>query len=750
MTSPPILSSWSFEPLAAIGLSLIALIYWRGWRRLSRQAPNRFPIERLWAFFTGLGAIYFALASPFDAFDRWLLIFHMIQHLFLTMIAPPLLLLGAPFLPILSGLPRHVARTALGPFLTDPFLQCLGRFLVHPLFAGPVFMLSNLIWHVPALYELALRSGNWHKFEHACFLLTAILFWWPVIQPWPYRPVWPSWAMIPYLLLADLQNTALGAFFSFSESVIYPAYANAPRIFQIPVLNDQTGAGALMWVAGSIFFLVPAGLLAMQYLAPAQVNSAPARRSLQTLPKRPPFDLLNFLIIGRLLRWPYFRRTMQTTLFLLAIAIVIDGFWGPQVAPMNLAGVLPWTHWRAFTVIGLLVAGNLFCMACPFTLARDLGRKIFPATHQWPRILRSKWAAAGLLVVFFWAYEAFDLWKSPASTAFIILGYFTAAILIDGFFKNASFCKYVCPIGQFHFVSSLTSPFEIRIREADVCASCRTHDCIQGNETQRGCELLLFQPRKAGNMDCTFCLDCIKACPHDNVGIRPVIPGRDIVHDPQRSSVGQFSRRPDIALLLLVIVSAAFVNAAGMIAPVSRWEESLRFNFGPLITSAIMIGLFLCALVLIPILLACCCAGVGCYFAGVQKKWPDVARGFSAALVPLGFSMWLSHFLFHFLTATHTPLPIFQRIAKDLGFSKSPPQWNVPSLAFANLPALQILILNAGCLLSLWILWQKSKNLSQTKAGSLFTPWAIVTLALYTLGIWITFQPMGMRGTFMP
>ncbi len=134
--------------------------------------------------------------------------------------------------------------------------------------------------------------------------------------------------------------------------------------------------------------------------------------------------------------------------------------------------------------------------------------------------------AVALIVLYLWSYEAFDLWDKPAATAWIIVGYFLAALVIDGFFRGASFCKYVCPIGQFHFVQSLASPLEIKIRQPDVCASCRTFDCIKGNEDQRGCELKLFQPRKSGNMDCTFCLGLRKSlsarqCRHYRHDARP-------------------------------------------------------------------------------------------------------------------------------------------------------------------------------------------------------------------------------------
>jgi len=743
-----VLFSWRFEPLPTGALLVAALLYWRGWKRLSTRLPGRFPVERLWAFLAGLAAVYLAIASPLDAFAGWLLTVHMVQHLLLTMVAPPLILLGNPLLPVLSGLPRGVAGTALGPFLTDPPLHRFGRFLVHPLFAGPLFLLSNVIWHTPDLYDLALRSPGWHLAEHACFLSTALLFWWPVIQPWPMRPAWPRWAMIPYLLAADLQNTALSAFLSFYEGVLYPTYAVAPRISNLTAADDQAAAGAVMWVPGSMVFLLPVAIIVIRYLSPQRKHRQPLREIApkETTPRRP-FDLLLAPVIGPILRWRPFRPTMQSLLFLTALAVVADGLFGPQVPVMNLGGVLPWTYWRGLTVVALLVAGNLFCMACPFMFSRDLGRRIFPASGRWPRLLRSKWPAVGLLAAFFWAYEFFHLWNSPWWTAWIVLAYFTGAVLVDGFFRGAGFCKYLCPIGQFHFVASLSSPLEVRVREPDVCSRCETHDCLRGNAFRRGCELRLFQPRKSGNMDCTFCLDCIKACPRDNVGIIAVPPGRDLLNDPRRSSVWQYARRPDLAALVLVFVFAAFANSGGMVVPVLRWEESLRDSLGTPAATVFTTVLFFGVVLLLPALLAAACAFLGTRLADISGRWREVACGFSVALAPLGFGMWLAHFVFHLLAGSHTAWPVFQRIAGDLGATKALPQWNVPSLAFAGLPGLQILLLNAGCLLSLWILWRKSKSLSSLRPGLLFLPWLLLAVALYTVGIWIIFQPMEMRGT---
>src|SRR5262249_25444426 len=189
---------------------------------------------------------------------------HMIQHLLLLMVAPPLILYGAPYLPLLRGLPPRVLKHGVGPFLISPGWQRFARTLTHPLVCWLAFTLTSLTWHVPAFYELALRSRFWHEVEPLCFLGSALLFWWPVVQPWPSREQWPRWAMIPYLFLADVQNTALAAFLIFCDRVVYPSYAAAPRLWNLSPLEDQAAAGAVMWVSGSVAYLIPLGLVTIQ------------------------------------------------------------------------------------------------------------------------------------------------------------------------------------------------------------------------------------------------------------------------------------------------------------------------------------------------------------------------------------------------------------------------------------------------------------------------------------------------------
>src|SRR5438128_1736894 len=329
-----VFSSWNLDPWLLFPALVIGLLYARGWRRQYKRAPDRFGFPHLVSFYAGLTAVLFALVSPLDTFAGWLLTVHMIQHLLLMMVAPPLLLYGAPYLPLLFGLPRDFLRDGLRPFLASPTLRKVGQFIVHPIFSLSAFVFTNTAWHLPAMYELALRSPTWHQVEHVCFLTTALLFWWPIIQPYPWVAHTQRWLIVPYLFLADIQNTALSAFLIFCERVLYPTYRIVPRITSLTPLDDQAAAGAIMWVAGSIFFLVPVGLITMQLLS-TQRRVVSRNHSVRSQPfasqRRQPaghgrsrtgtLDLLRVPLLGRILGWPHLRRFAQLITFLLAALV---------------------------------------------------------------------------------------------------------------------------------------------------------------------------------------------------------------------------------------------------------------------------------------------------------------------------------------------------------------------------------------------------------------------------------------------
>jgi cytochrome c oxidase assembly factor CtaG len=780
------LRSWPFDPWLLAALGLAAGLYLRGWLILHRRNPQRWPAGHCYTFLGGLAAVYLALASPIEPFATLLLQVHMLQHVLLMMAAPPLLWLGAPLFPVLRGLPQPLRTYWVAPLFRSPLLRAFFGRLTHPAVALTLFVATNWLWHTPAAYELALGSSGWHYLQHACFLGTGLLFWYPVVRPYPSHPRWSPWLLLPYLILADLQNTVLAALLTFSSHVVYPHYLQVPRLGGISAMEDQSAAGVLMWVPGSLVFLLPVFVIGFRLLYASEddkvtrrqgdevterestcsrialplVSSAPASVTLSPchLVTLSGFDLLHVPLLGRFLKWRHARLAMQLPLVAVAAVLILDGLRGPQVGPMNLAGVLPWIHWRGLLILSLLAAGNFFCMACPFLVPRTLARRWLPTGRSWPRWLRSKWLAVVLLALFLWAYEAFSLWDSPWWTAWLALGYFALAFVIDGFFRGAAFCKYVCPIGQFNFVQSLVSPLEVKVRDPEVCAGCRTKDCIRGRAGIPGCELHLFQPRKAGNMDCTFCLDCIHACPHDNVGIPARPPGADLWHDAPRSGVGRLGKRPDLAVLVLVLVFGAFANAAGMVGPVLECRDWLGSLLGlgaltqPRLQLLVTSLFYFLALLVLPLLAVGSAAVLSRRWGRLTASWIEVATRYSFTLVPLGFSMWLAHYSFHFLTSYDTVAPTTQRFFADLGWpALGQPHWVAACCrpVVDWLPRLEVLFLDLGLLLSLYagfrIAVVQSPRLSQALWA--LAPWALLMTALFAAGIWLVFQPMQMRGT---
>jgi putative membrane protein len=284
-----ILQSWSAPLGVDLALCVTLLVYARGWFRLRSVIPNLISLRRFAAFIAGIVFVWIAIGSRLNAFDDALLTVHMVQHLLLMSIAPPLILLGAPQLPLLHGLPRSFACGVVSPILRSGPVKRAGHLIAYPAFCWLAAALALIGWHVPAVFQLALRWNWLHEIEHACFLGAGLLFWWPVIQPWPSVARWQRWSIPLYLFCATLPCDALSAFLAFCDRVVYSSYLSAPRVFDWSPLEDQQFAAALMWVSVTIILVVPAVIITMQILAPDEART-PARQSVGTR---------RLLIIGR-------------------------------------------------------------------------------------------------------------------------------------------------------------------------------------------------------------------------------------------------------------------------------------------------------------------------------------------------------------------------------------------------------------------------------------------------------------------
>jgi cytochrome c oxidase assembly factor CtaG len=269
-----IFEEWSPPVFLTVMVLLSAIVYTRGWFAIRKTRPAQFSPLRLASFLSGLAVLWLAIGSPMDGFADALLSAHMVEHLLLMSFVPPLLLLGNPQVPMLRGLPRILTVHLLGPLFRIKTLRSLGRFLTRPIVAWLAMNLIFLGWHVPSAYDFALENEHWHDFEHICFLGSSILFWWPLIRPWPTSARYPGWIMLPYLVGADIVNTALSAFLAFCDRPVYTYYLREPNPFGISPVADQEAGAVIMWVLGSLVFLIPAIVITIRLL---EQNSKPRR-----------------------------------------------------------------------------------------------------------------------------------------------------------------------------------------------------------------------------------------------------------------------------------------------------------------------------------------------------------------------------------------------------------------------------------------------------------------------------------------
>lgn len=239
---------WNWEPQLLIGLACQAGAYLACTGPLRRFFPGSaaVPLTQVYTFVLGVLTLFIALVSPLDILgDRSLLTAHMIQHLLLTLVAPPLLLLGTP-------------RWLLRPIVSLPYLRRISlpiaRALTHPATALVLFNAVYCIWHIPRYYEAALENQTIHILEHVMFFGTAVLTWMPVFSPLDELPALPQSGQVLYLFFESVPPTLVGAMITFSKAPLYLTYARAPRLFGTTVMEDQTLGGLTMWVPGGLIF----------------------------------------------------------------------------------------------------------------------------------------------------------------------------------------------------------------------------------------------------------------------------------------------------------------------------------------------------------------------------------------------------------------------------------------------------------------------------------------------------------------
>lgn len=486
------------------------------------------------------------------------------------------------------------------------------------------------------------------------------------------------------------------------------------------------------------------------------------------------FDLLRLPGLRRLARFKYARLLFQLPLLLLAVMVIVDGLTGRQIAPRNVATTTVWLHYRGLVVVALALFGNAFCAACPLMLTRGASnwlRRRLPRTLDWPATLKSKWFVLGLMFLYFFAYERFDLWASPWLTAWLAIGYFGAALSVDALFKPGTFCKYVCPLGNFNFVYSSLSPTQIAAVDPDVCRRCEHKPCLHGRTTAEaasseddrslafiplseitspngtgrfpGCETDLFVPSIVSNMDCTYCLNCVRACPYDNVALVLRPPGSELGKSP-------WARRGRLAVTALAVALSVWgaFNAFAMVGSYYDLAEWLSVATGSSSESLILALIFL-AMTAAGVLAIVAASLTADRLGGVRSGPRAAFERWGYVFVASGFGFWGAHYLFHALTGALSIVPVMQHFFEFRGFAIDP-NWRLAQVVpSAWLFPLQAAVSGASALLA--ALYAARIAVRDFGRRGVLALWPVLLLVIIIAGLQVALwaQPMEMRGTLM-
>ncbi len=272
---PGLVFGWSFEPLVAVPLLAAALVWAAAVRRVNAAHPaNPVPRLRSVAFFAGLGAVAIALLSGIERYDTVLFSVHMVQHILLTLVAPPLLALAAPITLLLRVATPAVRHRWILPVLHSRLV----RVLAFPVVAGVVFAAVMWASHFSPLFDRALEDPLVHDLEHALFLGAGLLFWWPALaqDPAPWRMTHPVRALYVFLQLP--QNTFLAVALLSAATPLYPHYATLARSWGPTPLADQQLAAGLMWFLGDLVFLAAILAIVARWIRHEEASAAHADR----------------------------------------------------------------------------------------------------------------------------------------------------------------------------------------------------------------------------------------------------------------------------------------------------------------------------------------------------------------------------------------------------------------------------------------------------------------------------------------
>lgn len=256
-------TGWSIHWSTVIGIAALAALYlWRASQAPDAGTPS--GLQKL-SFFSGLFVMFVSLNGPLhDLSDYYLFSAHMVQHLLLTLLLPPLLIGGTP-------------GWMLRPLIRPQAVRRVAEFVTKPAMCFVIFNLVIIVWHLPIFYNAAMANHNIHIVEHLMFMAGAVLLWWPFMSPLPELPRLAYPGQLLYCFLTTIPMSVVAVYITMADHVLYPAYASAPRLWQLTPMMDQRAGGLIMWIPGSMVFYAIMTIVFFKWVASGEDSRAGAQ-----------------------------------------------------------------------------------------------------------------------------------------------------------------------------------------------------------------------------------------------------------------------------------------------------------------------------------------------------------------------------------------------------------------------------------------------------------------------------------------
>lgn len=472
-------------------------------------------------------------------------------------------------------------------------------------------------------------------------------------------------------------------------------------------------------------------------------------------PSRPRFDLFRWGWVSWVARSRRFRFALQAAAAALFLLIVAAGLYGNQNPALNIAPLLTWTVWWGFLVILILFAGKAWCYVCPWdAIAGWIERLAFwrkqadglTLGRKWPRVVRNISIATLLFVGLTWVELGFGVTMSPRVTAYIALGMLFLAVLSAMLFDRKSFCRYGCLVGRVSGLYALFSSVEVRPRDRGVCTGCRTKECVQGSATAYGCPTFLYPGNLETNTYCIQCMECVQACPHDNMALSWRPWGEDLVT--------AVKPRADEAYLALLMLSITGFHGLTM-TPV--WKDLVdgtmrAAGVGRMMGFSLGMALILGAPIAVYALLAEASRRLGQGRAVETLGFRDYFIAYAYALLPIALFYHIAHNLEHLLMEGPKVIAL---LSDPMGWGWNligTAGWSVPPLiSLDKLWLLQAFLVLVGHVYSLWVAQKTSLRFFGSPRAAFRSQLPMLAgMILFSLfSLWLLKQPMEMRTSSM-